>query len=106
MASSVPSKRAFLSAGSAICKWHNCLDADIVESLQYLKSFILQDLMVQDVVSIAEEEQDPDDVDGQLVNKDSTAIKVVDAHDDLSWGAVHNDGVADAGGINTDIYIE
>ena len=84
MASSVSSERAFSAAGITICKQRNCLDADIVESLQCLKSFILQDLMVRDVVSIAEEEQDLDDVDGQLVNQDTTAIEVVDAGDELS----------------------
>ena len=84
MASSVSSERAFSSAGITICKRHNRLDADIVESLQCLKSFILQDLMVRDVVSIAEEEQDLDNTDGQLMNQDTTAIKVVDVGDNLS----------------------
>ena len=94
-------------AGITICKRRNCLDADIVESLQCLKSFILQDLMAWDVVSIADEEQDLDDADRQLVNQDTTAIEVVDAGDDLSWGAVCNDGNGvDAGGNDMDIYIE
>ena len=108
MASSVSSERAFSSAGITICKQCNHLDADIVKSLQCLKSFILQDLMVQDVVSIAEEEQDLDDTDGQLVNQDTTAIEVVDVGDNLSWGAAYDDanGVADVGGNDTDIYIE
>ena len=88
-----------------ICKRRNHLDADIVESLQCLKSFILQDLMVRDVVSIAEEKQDLDDADGQLVNQDTTAIDVVDASDELLWGADGN-GVADAGGNDTYIFIE
>lgn len=105
MASSVSSERAFSAAGITICKRRNRLDADIVESLQCLKSFILQDLMVRDVVSIVEEEQDLDDVDGQLVNQDTTAIEVVDAGDELSWGADGN-GAADTGGNDTDIYIE
>ena len=105
MASSVSSERAFSAAGITICKWRNCLDADIVESLQCLKSFILQDLMVWDVVSIAEEEQDLDDADGQLVNQDTTAIDIVDVSDELLWGADGN-GVADASGNDTDIFIE
>ena len=88
-----------------ICKQRNHLDADIVESLQCLKSFILPDLMVRDVVSIAEEEQDLDDADGQLVNQDTTAIDIVDASDELLWGADGN-GVADAGGNDTDIFIK
>ena len=36
MALSVSSERAFSSVGITICKWRNCLDADIVESLQCL----------------------------------------------------------------------
>ena len=98
MASSVSSERAFSVAGITICKRRNHLDADIIESLQCLKSFILQDLMVQDVVSIAEEEQDLDDADGQLVNQDTTAIDIVDASDELLWGADGN-GVANAGAM-------
>ena len=107
MASSVSSERAFSSAGITICKRRNRLDADIVESLQCLKSFIQQDLMARDVVSIAEEEQELDDMDGQPVNQDTSAIEVVDATDNLSWGAVTDDGngVADAGGNDTDIDI-
>ena len=107
MASSVSSKRAFSSAGITICKQHNCLNADIVESLQCLKSFLQQDLMAQDVVSIVEEEQELDDMDGQPVNQDTSAIDIVDAKDDLSWGAVtdNGNGVADAGGNDMDIDI-
>ncbi|PCH39190.1 hypothetical protein WOLCODRAFT_59296, partial [Wolfiporia cocos MD-104 SS10] len=37
MASSVSSERAFSSAGITISKWQNCLCADIVEALQFLK---------------------------------------------------------------------
>ena len=96
MASSVSSERAFSSAGITICKRRNHLDADIVEALQCLKSLIHQDLMVhlmvQDVVSIADEEHDLDFVDEQPANQDSTPIKVVDAGDDFSWGAVSDDG--------------
>ena len=107
MASSVSSERAFSSAGITICKRCNCLDADIVESLQCLKSFIQQDLMAQDVVSIAEEEQELDDMDGQPMNQDTSAIDVVDAVDNLSWGAVSDNGGggADAGGNDMDIEI-
>lgn len=93
MASSVSSEHAFSSAGITISKQCNCLDADIIEALQCLKSFIGQDLMVRDVVSIANEEQDLDNVDEQPVNQDSTAIEVVEGGKDLSWGApVSDDG--------------
>jgi hypothetical protein len=59
------------------------------------------------VVSIAEEEQELDDMDGQPVNQDTSAINVVDASDNLSWGAVSDNGsgVADAGGNDMDIEI-
>ena len=66
MASSVSSERAFSSAGITISKRRNRLDADIVEALQCLKSFIAQDLMVRDVVSITDEEQDLDFADEPL----------------------------------------
>ena len=52
MASSVSSERAFSPVGITISKWCNCLDANIVEALQCLKSH--QDLMLRDVVSIAD----------------------------------------------------
>ena len=110
MASFVLSERAFSSAGITICKRHNCLDTDIVEALpwalQCLKSLIHQDLMVhlmvQDVVSIADEEHDLDYVDEQPANQDSTPIKVVDAGDDFSWGVVSDDG----DGVAEDTEIE
>ena len=106
MASSVSSERAFLSVGITICKQCNCLDADIVKALQCLKSLIHQDLMVhlmvQDVVSIADEEHDLNYVDEQPANQDRTAIKVVDAGDDFSWGAVLDDG----DGVAEDTEIE
>ena len=108
MASSVSSERAFSSAGITICKRRNRLDADIVESLQCLKSFILQDLMARDTFSIAEEEQELDNVDGQPVNQDTTAIEVVDADDGSSWRVVSDDGngIVEVCGNNTDIDIE
>ena len=65
MASSVSSERAFSSAGITISKQHNCLDADIVEALQCLKSLIHQNLMTRDMVSITEEEHDLDFADEQ-----------------------------------------
>ena len=63
MASSVSSERAFSLAGITISKRRNRLDADIVEALQCLKSFIAQDLMASDMVSITDEEQDLDFAD-------------------------------------------
>jgi hypothetical protein len=109
MASSVLSERAFSAAGITISKRRNRLDADIAEALQCLKSFINQDLMTRDVISIEDEEQDLDYVDEQPVNQDSTLIKVVGAGDDLSWGALGSDdseGILVASGHDTDIVVE
>ena len=105
--SQLSSKRAFSLVGITISKWHNCLDADIVEALQCLKSFIHQDLMAQDVVSINDEEQDLDFADEQPANQDITALEVVDASEDLYWGADRDDGdgVAEASGHNMVIEI-
>jgi hypothetical protein len=99
MASSVSSERVFSSAGITICKRCNRLDSDIVEALQCLKSFIQQDLMVRDVISVADEEQELDLEDEQPANQDATTVEVINADDDLSD---EGDGVADAGVI-TDI---
>jgi hypothetical protein len=105
MVSSVSSERAFSSAGITICKRRNRLDADIVEALQCLKSIILQDLMVRDFLSIAEEEAELDYMDEQPTNQDSTPIEVVDADDDIAWEGVSDDGgnTVDVGGIDTEI---
>ena len=103
MASSVSSEWAFSSAGITICKRCNRLDADIVEALQCLKSLLHQDLMVWDVITIADEELELDSANLQPVNQDNTTIKVVgasDKTDDLGWGAGDN---ADAD--NTEIEI-
>jgi hypothetical protein len=107
MASSVSSERAFSLAGITISKRHNHLDADIVKALQCLKSFIHQDLMARDVVSIADEEHDLNFADEQPVNQDTTTFEVVDS-EDLSWGANgdEGDGIAEASGYNMDIKIE
>jgi hypothetical protein len=103
MASSVSSEWAFSLASITICKRHNCLDADIVEALQCLKSLIHQDLMAWDIVSIADEEQDLNYEDEQPTNQDSTAVEVVNTGDDLLGGiSDEGDGTADAGGT-TDI---
>ena len=101
MASSVSSERAFSSAGITISKWRNRLDADIVEALQCLKSFIAQDLMARDVVSITDEEQDLDFADEQPANQDITTLKVVDTSEDIYWGADHDDddSVVEATGV-------
>ena len=100
MASSVSSERAFSSAGITISKCRNRLNADIVEALQCLKSLIHQDLMARDVASITEE-QDLDFADEQPTNQDTTTFEVVDASEDISWGADldDGDGVAEVTGI-------
>ena len=74
MASSVSSERAFSSAGITITKWCNRLDGDIVEALQFLKSMIHQDLMLRDFLTVAEEENKLDFLDGQPSNQDNQLI--------------------------------
>ena len=94
MASSVSSERAFSSAGITISKGRNRLNADIVEVLQGLKSFIQQDLMVRDVLgqSVADEELDLDHEDKHPKNQVSTAIEVIEADDYFSWDCSSNIG--------------
>jgi hypothetical protein len=109
MASSVSSERAFSQAGITISKRCNRLDADIVEALQCLKCLIQQDLMVQASSTLANEEQDLDYDDDQPANQDSTTMEVVDAGDEVTWGAPISDdceGVPEAGGHDTDITLE
>ena len=87
MASLVSSERAFSSAGITISKQCNCLDADIVEALQCLKSFIHKDIMVREFSTVAEEEEDMNYLDEQLANQDLTTSKAVRwDDDDLSIG--------------------
>ena len=90
MASSVSSEWTFSLAGITICKRCNHLDADIIEALQCLKSLLHQDLMVQDVITIANGELELDSANLQPVNQDNMTIEVVgasDETDDLGWGA-------------------
>ena len=86
MASSVSSERAFSSAGITICKRRNRLDSDIIEALQCLKSFIQQDLMIQEFVSVADEEAELDNLDVQPTNQDQTTSKAVEWEDELMAG--------------------
>jgi hypothetical protein len=86
MASSVSSERAFCSAGITICKRRNHLGSDIVEALQCLKSFIHQDLMVRDYVTVAEEEVEMDYIDEEPANQDKTMSEAVEWQDMLSDG--------------------
>ena len=104
MASSISSERAFSSAGITICKWCNCLNADIVEALQCLKSLLQQDLMVREVSTLANKEQDLDYADDQPINQDNTAMEVVEADNELSWGApIPDDSTPDAGDTDIDL---
>jgi len=106
MASSVSSERAFSSAGITICKRRNRLKGDIVEALQCLKSFIHQDLMARDIVTIAEEEAELDYADEQHANQDHSATEVVGHQwgDDLSVdGSSDDDGGDDVGDVETEI---
>ena len=106
MASSVLSERAFSSASITITKRHNCLDGDIVEALQFLKSMIHQDLMVRDFLTIAEEENELDFLDGQPSNQDNIPIDIVDAGEDIYWEGLSDDDGDDAAAssVDTDFF--
>ena len=109
MASSVLSERAFSSAGITISKWRNCLDANIIEALQGLKSLIQQYLMARVATTVADEEQDLNYNDTQPANQDSTPMELVHADDEVSWGAPISDkckGIPNVGGHDMDIEIE
>ena len=93
------------SAGSSVPKCNNHLNANIVEALQCLKSLLQQDLMVREVSTLADKEQDLDYADDQPINQDNTAMEVVEADNELSWGApIPDDSTPDAG--DTDIDLE
>lgn len=77
MVSSVASECAFSLAGITISKHCNCLDSDIVEALQSLKSLKSQDLMQRTCTSVADEEVLQDNVDMQLANQEGTTVEVV-----------------------------
>ena len=64
--------------------------------MQFLKSLIHQDLMVRDFLTVAEEEEDLDYIDGQASNQDSTPIEIVNADNNLSWDGASNDDSDDA----------
>jgi hAT family C-terminal dimerisation region len=76
MASSVSSERAFSSAGITISKRRNRLQGNIVESLQFLKCLIRNDLIFRapQPSSILEEFEEmlEDDGDPQWEDEDST----------------------------------
>ena len=95
MASSVASERAFSSAGITITKRHNCLDGDIVEALQCLKSLNSQDLTSTVFSDIAEEEKFLDDADQQPANQEGTVLEAVDNDEDWTLEGVAKDIVDD-----------
>ena len=99
MASSVASERAFSSAGITISKCHNCLDGDIVEVVQCLKSFISQDLMLRVFPSIADEEVLLDDADQKPANQEGTTTEIAN---EVEWDFVAVVGDADGDGEDID----
>ena len=97
MASSVASERAFSSAGITISKRRNCLDADIIEVLQCIKSLIQQDLMTRVFPTLANEEIALDLADSQPTNQGGSASEAVRDAEDWTWEAVVEDFGADDG---------
>ena len=98
MASSVASERAFSSAGITICKCCNCLEGNIVEALQCLKSLIQQDLMMSAFPSVADEEALLDEADNKPTNQEGSASNAVKEVDDWTWDVIIEevDGNSDA----------
>lgn len=104
MASSVASEQAFSSASITISKHCNCLDSDIVEALQCLKSLNDQDLMSPVSANVAEEERFLDDADRQPTNREGTSNEAV--NDDKDWtleGLVEDAEVDDMIGDDTNV---
>ena len=64
MASSMSSEHAFLSAGITLSKHRNCLKADIVEALQFLKCAFNSNLIFHESSTAEEEEETESDCDG------------------------------------------
>lgn len=83
MASSVLSESTFSAAGITISKCQNCLEGDIIEALQCLKSLIHQDLLFCDVVSATQDEEDLDLADQDPANDEADMSK--DVHDGKDW---------------------
>lgn len=77
MASSVSSKRAFLSAGITLSKQHNRLQVDIVEALQFLKCLFYHDLIFREVRTFTEEEI--------FLDQDVGVLESDDTAKELSW---------------------
>ena len=95
MASSVASEQAFSSTGITITKHRNCLDGDIVEALQCLKSLNSQDLTSTVFSDIAKEEKFLDDADQQPANQEGTVLEAVNNDEDWTLEGVAKDIVDD-----------
>jgi hypothetical protein len=91
MASSVVSERAFSAASITISKRRNCLDSDIVEALQCLKSLKSQDLMQRAYPSVADEEIQLDDADLQPANQGGSTHDIVDEAEEWTFEAIVED---------------
>jgi hypothetical protein len=105
MASSVSSERAFSSAGITISKRCNCLDGDIVEALQCLKSLLNQDVSLNVFPTVADEESLLDSADLQHVNQEGPASEIVEDAEGWTWdeGAQdHSDSDDGVDGVDKD----
>ena len=95
MASSVASEQAFSAAGITISKRRNCLDGDIVEALQCLKSLNNQNLVSRVYTNVANEEIFLDDADQLPANRQGTATEVVNQDEDWTLDALVEDASDD-----------
>ena len=60
-------------------------------NIQFLKSMIHQDLMVRDFLTVAEEENKLDFLNGQPSNQDNIPIDIVDAGENIYWEGLSDD---------------
>ena len=88
MVSSVASKWAFSAASITISKHRNCLDRDIIEALQCLKSLNNQNLVLRVYTNVADEEIFLDNADQLPANRQGTATEVVDQDEDWTLDAL------------------
>ena len=86
MASSVSSERAFSQAGITVSKRRNCLKADIVEAVQFLKCAMPTDLIFREPgpsTFIGDSEADEGKGEGNVSsNEEGWESIVIDTDDD------------------------
>ena len=92
MGSSVSSERAFSAAGITISKRRNCLKADIVEALKFMKCLYVKDLifrepaptsMLEDELQVEDDDRSPDWQDEKEMQAWDSFVIDIDDDDDM-----------------------